>query len=67
MRGFEYEYCFAEYEYRVAEYDTNRKTQPRASLLFSHPRQFAKHKLRVFTHLIPRPLLLPWEEKGSND
>ncbi len=26
---------------------------------------FAKHKLRVFPHLIPRPLLLPWEEKGS--
>ena len=57
--GFEYEYCFAEYEYRVAEYDTNRKTQPRASLLFSHPRQFAKHKLRGFTHLIPRILLFP--------
>jgi hypothetical protein len=27
--------------------------------------QFAKPKLRVFPHLIPRPLLLPWEEKGS--
>ena len=27
--------------------------------------QFAKHKLRVFSHLIPRPLLLPWEAKGS--
>jgi hypothetical protein len=23
--------------------------------------QFAKHKLRVFSHLIPRPLLLPLE------
>ena len=28
---------------------------------------FAKHKLRVFPHLIPRPLLLPREEKGSYD
>ncbi len=26
---------------------------------------FAKYKLRVFPHLIPRPLLLPWEAKGS--
>ncbi len=28
---------------------------------------FAKHKLRVFPHLIPQPLLLPWEVKGSYD
>ncbi len=65
--GFEYEYRFAEYEYRVAENDTNSSNKPRASLLFSHPMQFAKHKLRVFSHLIPRPLLLPWEAKGSDD
>ena len=29
--------------------------------------QFAKHQLRMFPHLIPRPLLLPREEKGSNE
>ena len=64
--GFEYEYCFAEYEYRFAEYDTNRKHQSLESF-FSHSMQFAKRKLRVFPHLIPRPLRLPWEVKGSYD
>ncbi len=29
--------------------------------------QFAKHKLRLFPHLIPRPLLLPREAKVSNE
>ena len=42
-----------------------QQPDPRASLLFSFSMQFAKRKLRVFTHLIPRPLLLPWEAKGS--
>ena len=44
-----------------------QQPDPRASLLFSFSMQFAKRKLRVFTHLIPRPLLLPWEVKGSCD
>ena len=55
-----------EYEYRFAEYDTNRKHQSLESF-FLHSMQFAKRKLRVFSHLIPRPLLLPWEVKGSYD
>ena len=33
----------------------------------SYPMLFAKQKLRVFPHLIPQPLLLPREVKGSYD
>jgi hypothetical protein len=29
--------------------------------------QFTKHQLRMFPHLLPRPLLLPREAKGSNE
>ena len=43
------------------------QSRARSGGYFSKSMRFAKHKLRVFTHLIPRPHLLPWEEMGSNE
>ena len=46
---------------------TIRTASPICERVFSYHMLFAKHKLRVFPHLIPRHLFLPGEEKGSND
>ena len=51
----------------TASRSTIRTTSPCHERLCSYPMLFAKHKLRVFPHLIPRHLFLPGEEKGSND